>query len=92
MDLGDPPGEGPQALDVGRDDELVEVLTLIGEQADVNLLSTEIESSATCEAGLLGVPRFVDTTERVTNGVPSSSQSEELSRPKAPSHVPGLDD
>ena len=35
--LLDPPGERFQGAGVGRDDELVEVLSLIGEQADVEL-------------------------------------------------------
>ena len=41
----DPAGERPQRVGVGRDGELVEMLSLIGEQADVEPLSTEIQSS-----------------------------------------------
>jgi hypothetical protein len=40
MDLPDPPREGSQRVHVGRDDELLEVRSIIGEQADVELLST----------------------------------------------------
>jgi hypothetical protein len=39
VDLIDPTRERPQAIDVGRDGELVEMLSVIGEQADVELLS-----------------------------------------------------
>jgi hypothetical protein len=42
MDLLDPPREGSQRVDVGRDGELVQVLSLIGEQSDVELLSTQV--------------------------------------------------
>jgi hypothetical protein len=42
MDLLDSTGEGLQRLGVGRDGELVEVLSRLGEQADVKSLSTEI--------------------------------------------------
>jgi hypothetical protein len=42
MDLLDPPSEGSQRVDVGWDGELVEVRSVIGEQADVELLSTEV--------------------------------------------------
>ena len=45
VDLLDSASERSQRVDVGRDGELVEVLSLIGEQADVELASTEIESS-----------------------------------------------
>jgi hypothetical protein len=41
-DLVDPSRERSQRVDVGRDGELVEVLSLAGEQAAVNLLSTEV--------------------------------------------------
>ena len=37
VDLLDPAGEGPQRVGVGRDGELVEVLALVAEQADVEL-------------------------------------------------------
>jgi hypothetical protein len=40
MDLPDPPRERSQRVHVGRDGELVEVRSIIGEQADVELLST----------------------------------------------------
>jgi hypothetical protein len=42
VDLLDSPGEGLQRADVRRDDELVEVLALIAEQADVDFTSTEV--------------------------------------------------
>jgi hypothetical protein len=42
MDLPDATNEGLQRLTVRRDGELVEVLSRIGEQADVKSLSTEI--------------------------------------------------
>jgi hypothetical protein len=42
VDLVDPAGQRSQALDVRRDGELVEVLALLGEQADVKLSPTEI--------------------------------------------------
>jgi hypothetical protein len=44
MDLLDPAGEGSQPVCVGRRRELVEVLASLGEQADVDSLSTEIQS------------------------------------------------
>jgi hypothetical protein len=40
MDLPDPPRERSQRVDIGRDGELVEVRSIIGAQADVELLST----------------------------------------------------
>ena len=45
VDLVDATGERSQRVDVGCDGELVNVLSVPGEQTDVNLLSTEIESS-----------------------------------------------
>jgi hypothetical protein len=45
VDLLDPRGEGLQRVDVGRDGELVEVLARIREQADVNFLPAEVQSS-----------------------------------------------
>jgi hypothetical protein len=45
VDLLYPAGECLQRVDVGRDGELVEVLSLIGEQANVNFAAAEIESS-----------------------------------------------
>jgi hypothetical protein len=45
VDLLDAPREGLQRVDVGCDGELVEVLSVIGEQADVDFASTQIESS-----------------------------------------------
>jgi hypothetical protein len=42
VDLFDSSRQGSQRVDVRRDDELVEVLSVLGEQADVDLLSTEI--------------------------------------------------
>jgi hypothetical protein len=44
VDRVDPAGEPPQRDWVGRDGELVEVLTLLAEKADVDLASTEIQS------------------------------------------------
>jgi hypothetical protein len=40
--LVDPPGEGSERVNVRRDGELVEMLSLIGEQADVELSPTEV--------------------------------------------------
>jgi hypothetical protein len=45
VDLFDPPREVLQRVDVGCDGELVEVFSLIGEKADVDFASTQIESS-----------------------------------------------
>jgi hypothetical protein len=42
VNLVDPPRERPQRVDIGRHDELVEVLSLIGDKTDVKLASTEI--------------------------------------------------
>jgi hypothetical protein len=38
----DSPCERPQGVDVGRDRELVDVLTLLREQADVELAPTQV--------------------------------------------------
>ena len=40
VDLFDPSGERLQRVDVRRDGELVQVLSLIGEQADIELATT----------------------------------------------------
>jgi hypothetical protein len=45
VDLLDPASEGLQRVDVGWDGELVKVLSVIGEQADIEFLATEVESS-----------------------------------------------
>jgi hypothetical protein len=45
MDLGDPPGESPQRVGIGRDGQLVQVLSVIGDEADIELFSTQIEPS-----------------------------------------------
>jgi hypothetical protein len=74
VDLLDPAGEGSRRADVGRDGELVQVRSLIGEQTDVDFLSTE-SSVQHVKRALLGARRLVITTERVTNGGPSSRQS-----------------
>jgi hypothetical protein len=42
VDLLDSAGERSQRVDVGRDGELVQVLSITGEQADVELSSTEV--------------------------------------------------
>jgi hypothetical protein len=44
VDLLDPASEGLQRVDVGWDGELVKVLSVIGEQADIEFLATEVES------------------------------------------------
>jgi hypothetical protein len=76
VDLVDPPGEPPQRLDVGRDGQLVKVLSLPGEQADIELLATEIESSVQHVKRASLVRRgLVNTAQRFTNGGPSSWQS-----------------
>jgi hypothetical protein len=76
VDLIDPASEPPQRIDVERDGELVDVLALIGEQANVELLSTEIESSLQhVERVPLGA-RFSVTTASVSpKGDPPSWQS-----------------
>ena len=75
MHLPDALGEHPQRVDVGRNGELVEMLSVVGEQTNIELLSIEIESSVQhVIRGLLGA-RLVDTAERLTNGGPSSWQS-----------------
>jgi hypothetical protein len=45
VDLIDPASEPPQRVDVGRDGEPVEVSALLIQQADIELLPTEIQSS-----------------------------------------------
>jgi hypothetical protein len=73
--LPDALGEHPQGVDVGRNGELVEMLSVVGKQTNIELLSIEIESSVQhVIRGLLGA-RLVDTAERLTNGGPSSWQS-----------------
>jgi hypothetical protein len=42
VDLVDPARQRPQRVDVGRGDELIELLTLFRAQADVELSPTEI--------------------------------------------------
>lgn len=44
VDLVDPAGERPQRVDVGGDGELIEMLSVIAEQADVEALAAEIQS------------------------------------------------
>jgi hypothetical protein len=44
MGLLDPPREGSQCVRVGRRGQLIQVLSLVGEQADVDLVSAEIQS------------------------------------------------
>ena len=43
IDLGDPPGQGPQRVRVRRRGELVDVFSRLGEQTDIDLLSAEIQ-------------------------------------------------
>jgi hypothetical protein len=77
----DSPRKGSERVDVRRDGELVDVLPLLGEQADVEPAPTEIQSSVQhVKRGLLGAPRLVTTTEPVTNGGPSSWQSKAIAR------------
>ena len=62
MNLVDSPREGPQRVDVRWNDELVQMFSLLGEQADVDFLSTEIESSVQhVERVLLGARFSVNT-------------------------------
>jgi hypothetical protein len=76
VDLVDPSREAPQALGVGRDGELVKVLSLLREQADVELLSTEIESGVQhFERVLLGARFAVNTASVSPREDPSSWQS-----------------
>jgi hypothetical protein len=42
VNLVDPPREPSQGLDVGWRDKLIEVLTALGEQADVDLSPTQV--------------------------------------------------
>jgi hypothetical protein len=42
VDLVDPPRQSSKALDVGRDGELVEVRSVLREQADVELSPTQV--------------------------------------------------
>jgi hypothetical protein len=42
VDLVDAPSQPSQGVDVGRDGELIEMLSPIGEQADVELLPAQI--------------------------------------------------
>jgi hypothetical protein len=42
VNLVDPPGQRSQGVDVGWRDELIEMLTLLGEQADVDLSPTQV--------------------------------------------------
>jgi hypothetical protein len=75
VDLRDPAGEPSQRVDVGRDGELVEMRSLLGEQADVELLATEIESSVQHVSGPPWCSFSVNTAS-VSPGGPSSWQSE----------------
>jgi len=43
MALVDPPGKGPQPILIGRRGELVDVLSRLREQTDVDPLSAEIQ-------------------------------------------------
>jgi hypothetical protein len=75
MDLVDSSREPLQRIDVRWNGELVEVLSLLGEQADINLLSAEIESSVqhVKRASLvLGwwTPLSVSPTEALLHGSP----------------------
>jgi hypothetical protein len=45
VQLLDALGEPPQRVDVGWDGELVEMHSVVGEQTNIELLSTQIESS-----------------------------------------------
>jgi hypothetical protein len=52
------------------------MLPSVGEQADIKLLATEIESSVQhVKRASLVLRRLVNTTERFTNGGPPSWQS-----------------
>jgi hypothetical protein len=44
IDPVDPPGESPQRIRVGRHGELVDVLSPLGQQTDVDLLPAQIQS------------------------------------------------
>ena len=44
VELGDAMGERSQRIDIGRDGELVQRLSITREQTDVNLPSAEIQS------------------------------------------------
>jgi hypothetical protein len=73
-------GEPPQRIDVGWNRELVEMLSVAGEQTNIEPIPTEVESSAQhVKRGPLGA-RLVDTAERLTDGGPSSWQSRARAR------------
>jgi hypothetical protein len=44
VNFGDSPGEGPQSFGVRWRGELIEVVSLVAQKADVDLLSDEIQS------------------------------------------------
>jgi hypothetical protein len=68
MNLVDPPGEPSQRGNVGRDGQLA----LLGEQTNIELLATEIESSVQhVKRASLVLRGLVNTAERFTNGGPS---------------------
>jgi hypothetical protein len=76
VDLVETAGEPLQRVDVGRDGELVKVLSLTGEQANIELLATEVESSVQhVERVLLGARFSVNTSSVSPKGDPSSWQS-----------------
>jgi hypothetical protein len=81
--LLDPVSEPPQRVDVGRDGELVEMLTPIGKQADVELSATEIESSVQHVSGPPWCSFSVNTTS-VSPGGPPSWQSEATAARESP--------
>jgi hypothetical protein len=69
VDLVDPAGERPQRVDVGRNGKLIEVHSLLGEQADIELPATEIESSVQhMKQASLVLRGLVNTAEPFTNG------------------------
>jgi hypothetical protein len=62
VDLVDAAGEPSQRVDVGWNAELVKVLSVLGEQADINFLSTQVESSVQHVKRASSVLVFRDTT------------------------------
>ena len=66
VNLLDPAGECLQRIGVGRNGELVEMLSSIGEQTDIELAATEIESSVQHVERASSGLGLVNTAERVT--------------------------
>jgi len=78
VDLFDAAGEPSQRVDVGWNAELVQVLSVLGEQADINSFSTQVESSVQHVKRASSVLVFRDTTsvspkEALLHGSPNQA-------------------